>query len=77
MLLTDGVDFKAVPATLALPAQSGSYPFMLLGTPEQPGQLNIKGIICFGSFFRHHNPLVMLSAIWYYLYNFKNGKTPM
>jgi len=42
-LLTDGVEFEAYPATLALPAQSGSYPFMLLGTPKCHGNLVIKG----------------------------------
>lgn len=42
-LLTEGMQFEAFPATLALPAQSGAFPFMLLGTPNQPGSLKLKG----------------------------------
>eukprot|EP00794_Sanderia_malayensis_P011960 gene11960-13197_t len=43
ILLTEGIEFEAFPATLALPAESGSFPFMLLGTPMHSGTLIIKG----------------------------------
>jgi len=42
-LITEGTEFEAHPATLALPSESGSFPFMLLGTPTKPGKLQIKG----------------------------------
>ncbi|XP_047126724.1 trafficking protein particle complex subunit 9 isoform X1 [Hydra vulgaris] len=42
-LITDGIPFEAHPATLALPAESGFIPFMLLGTPKEAGTLVIKG----------------------------------
>ena len=43
--MTEGIHFEAFPATLALPAESGSFPFMLLGTPQTAGTLVIKGIL--------------------------------
>jgi len=43
ILITEGIHFEAFPATLALPAQSGAFPFMLLGLPQTPGALVIKG----------------------------------
>eukprot|EP00795_Rhopilema_esculentum_P008579 gene8579-14587_t len=43
ILVTEGIQFEAFPATLALPAESGSFPFMLLGIPHTPGNLIIKG----------------------------------
>uniref|UniRef100_A0A8C0G1R8 Trafficking protein particle complex subunit 9 n=1 Tax=Chelonoidis abingdonii TaxID=106734 RepID=A0A8C0G1R8_CHEAB len=42
-LLTAGVEFESLPATLSLPAESGLYPVTLVGVPQTTGQITING----------------------------------
>lgn len=63
LLITEGSEFQSHPATLALPAQSGNFPFMLLGTPSKPGVLVIVGykveILSITSIVRLHEPITV------------------
>ncbi|XP_036063822.1 trafficking protein particle complex subunit 9 isoform X4 [Onychomys torridus] len=42
-LLTSGVEFESLPATLSLPAESGLYPVTLVGVPQTTGTITVNG----------------------------------
>jgi hypothetical protein len=42
-LLTSGVVFESLPASLSLPPESGPHPVILSGTPKEIGELEVLG----------------------------------